>query len=191
MTRRQTEFCFQSWYNPLWMTGLKTPTNKITNNCIYYSEHKTNEWVLSKINFLVGPLEPLLATVKRRKLAWFRYVARHDSHSKTILQCTLESGQRRGLQRKCWVDNIEECTSLPMQKKKKNSSQGPPAEKKTGRGSLLNRPSCPPDDRMGQGPELNWTELNERERAERAKERGREISTRYALSCNLFFLMGK
>ena len=36
----------------------------------------------------------------------------------------------------------------------KNSSQGPHAEK-TGRGSLLNRPSCPPDDPIGQGTELN------------------------------------
>ena len=32
-------------------------------------------------------------------------------------------------------------------------SQGPPAEK-TGRGSLVNRPSCPPDDPISQGTEL-------------------------------------
>ena len=35
---------------------------------ISYSEHKTNDWVRSKINFLVGSQEPLLATVKRRNL---------------------------------------------------------------------------------------------------------------------------
>ena len=35
-------------------------------------------------------------------------------------------------------------------------SQGPPAEK-NGRGSLLNRPSCPPDESIGQGTEVNWT----------------------------------
>ena len=35
-----------------------------------------------------------------------------------------------------------------------NFSQGPPAEE-TGRGSLLNRPSSPPDDPIGQGTELN------------------------------------
>ena len=40
----------------------------------------------SKINFLVSSQEPLLATVKRRKLAWFGHVTRHDSLSKTILQ---------------------------------------------------------------------------------------------------------
>ena len=36
----------------------------------------------------------------------------------------------------------------------RNCSQGPPAEK-TGRGSLLNRPSRSPDDPVGQGTELN------------------------------------
>ena len=50
---------------------------------------------------------------KRRKLAWFEHVTRHDSLSKTILQGTLEGGQRRGRQRQCWMDNIKEWTSLP------------------------------------------------------------------------------
>ena len=35
-----------------------------------------------------------------------------------------------------------------------NCSHWPPAEK-TGRGSLLTRPSCPPDDPVGQGTELD------------------------------------
>ena len=56
--------------------------------------------VRSKINFLVGPKEPLLATVKRLKLAWFGHVTRHDGLSKTILRGTLEGGRRRGRQRK-------------------------------------------------------------------------------------------
>ena len=55
-------------------------------------EYKTNDWVLSKINFLVGLQELLLATVKRQKLAWFRHVTCHDSFYKTILQGTLEGG---------------------------------------------------------------------------------------------------
>ena len=33
---------------------------------IFYNEHKTNDWLRSKINFLLSPQEPLLATVKRR-----------------------------------------------------------------------------------------------------------------------------
>ena len=46
---------------------------------ISYLEHQANDWVRSKINCLVGPQEPFLATVKRRKLAWFVHVTRHDS----------------------------------------------------------------------------------------------------------------
>ena len=75
---------------------------------ISYLEHKTNDWVPSKINFPVVPQEPLLATVQRRKLAWFGHVTRHDSLSKTILQGTLEGGRCIGLQRKCWMNNIKE-----------------------------------------------------------------------------------
>ena len=40
-----------------------------------------------------------------------------------------------------------------------NHSKWPPAGK-TGRGSLLNCPSCSPDDQIGQGTKLNWTWCN-------------------------------
>ena len=81
---------------------------------VSYLEHKNNDWVRRKIKFLVRPQEPLLATVKRRKFTWFGHVTRHNSLSKTILQGTWEGGRRRGRQRKCWMHNIEEWTSLPM-----------------------------------------------------------------------------
>ena len=81
---------------------------------LLYLEHKTNDWVRSKINFLVGPQEPLLATVKRQKLAWLGHVTRYNSLSKTIPLVTLEAGRRRGRQRKYWMDNVKEWTSLPM-----------------------------------------------------------------------------
>ena len=42
--------------------------------CISYLEHKTNDWAQSKINFIVGLREPLLATVKKWKLVWFGHV---------------------------------------------------------------------------------------------------------------------
>ena len=81
--------------------------------CISYLQHKTNDWIRSKINFVVGSQEPLLATGTRRKLAWFGHVTRHDSLSRTVLQGTLEGGRRRGRQRKCPIYNIE-WTFLPM-----------------------------------------------------------------------------
>ncbi|GFS07612.1 5-HT4 receptor [Elysia marginata] len=56
----------------------------------------------------------LLATVKRRKLAWFGHVTRHDSLSKTILQGTVEGKRRRGRQKKAWCDNIKEWTGMAM-----------------------------------------------------------------------------
>ena len=117
--------------------------------CISYLGHKTNDWVRSKINFLGSSQEPLLATIKRQQPAWFGHVTRHDSLSKNIPQGTLKGGRRRGRQKKYWMDNIKEWTPLSIPE----LPQGPPAEK-TGRGSLLNRPSCPPDDPIGQRPEL-------------------------------------
>ena len=71
-------------------------------------EHQTNDWMHSKINFL---LEPLLAAVKRRKHA----CSSHDSLFKTILWDTLEGGRHRGQQRKCCqMEIIKEWTSLPV-----------------------------------------------------------------------------
>ena len=98
--------------------------------CIFGLEHKINNWARSKINFLVGPHKPLLATVKRRKLAWIGHVTSHNSLSKTILLGTLEvgsavvstgnagwttlgCGQHRGQSRKRCKDIIE-WTSLPI-----------------------------------------------------------------------------
>ena len=48
--------------------------------------------VRSENKFLVGPQEPLLATVRRRKLAWFERITRSDSLSKTIPQVTWRVG---------------------------------------------------------------------------------------------------
>ena len=59
-------------------------------------------------------LEPLLAIVKRQKLAWFGQVTCHDSLSKTILQDTLEGERCCGRQRKRWMENIKEWIFLPM-----------------------------------------------------------------------------
>jgi hypothetical protein len=81
---------------------------------ISYIEHRTNEYVRSKVASLVGPQEPLLATVKRRKLTWYGHVARHDGLCKTIVQGTVEGGRRRGRPRKSWLDNIKDWTEMTM-----------------------------------------------------------------------------
>ena len=68
----------------------------------------TNDWVHSTVYFLLGLQEPLLASVKRRKLAWLGHVVLHDTLSQTILQGTLGGGQRLVRQRKCWTENVKE-----------------------------------------------------------------------------------
>ena len=90
-----------------------------------FLEYKTNDWVQGKIIFLAGPREPLLATVKREKLAWFGHVTRHDSLSKIIVQGISEGGRRRDRQKKCWMDNVKEWTSLLCQ----TCSQRPPRKR--------------------------------------------------------------
>ena len=81
---------------------------------IFYLEHKTNNLERSKINLPVGLQKPLLATVRRRKLAWFGHVTSLGSPCKTNLQGTMEDGRRCGRQRKCWMDNIKEWIYPPM-----------------------------------------------------------------------------
>ena len=54
------------------------------------------------------------------------------------------------------MDNIKEWTYLSMP----DLLKGPPAEN-TGRGSVLNRPSCPPNDPISQRTELNSLQAQE------------------------------
>ena len=81
---------------------------------ISYLERKTNEFVKARFQSFVDPTEPLLAKLKRRKLQWFGHVTRHDTLSKTILQRTVEGRRKRGRQRKSWLDNVKEWTTLSM-----------------------------------------------------------------------------
>ena len=77
---------------------------------ISWQERKTNEFVRATIKKKVGKQEELLSTIKRRKMAWFGHVTRHQTLSKTILQGTVPGSRKRGRQRKQWMDNIREWT---------------------------------------------------------------------------------
>ena len=81
---------------------------------IAWYEHKTNEYVRNLVTSLAGFQEPLLAILKRRKLAWFGHVTRHDTLAKTIMQGTVEGGRRRGKQRKNWADDVKTWTAMDM-----------------------------------------------------------------------------
>ena len=70
---------------------------------ISYREHKTNEYVRQQIEVMAGKLEPLLATVKRRKMQWFGHTTRHNSLPKTVLQGTVGGGRKQGWPHKSWI----------------------------------------------------------------------------------------
>ena len=111
------------------------------------------DWVWSKINFLVGPQEPLLATVKRRTLAWFGHAVRQEASPKSSFRTPWRMGDAvvgRGNVGRTTPKRGHLC---PCQ----DSSKGPPAEK-AGRGSLLNRSSGSADDSFGQATEMNQTD---------------------------------
>ena len=103
-------------------------------------EHKTNDWVWSKVNFFLGPQEPLLATVKEMEtwhgLGMSYATAASPKPSFRALWRVGDAVVGRGNAGWTTSKTVHPC---PCQ----NCSQGPPAEK-SGRGSLLNRPSCPP-----------------------------------------------
>ena len=52
--------------------------------------------------------------MRRRKLAWFGHVTRHNSLAKTILQGSVHGQRKRGRPRKAWFDNIKEWTGQPL-----------------------------------------------------------------------------
>ena len=81
---------------------------------ISYRDHKTNEHVRQQVTIHAGKQEPLLAIVKRRKLAWYGHVSRHSTLTKAILQGTVEGKRRRGRQCKAWIDNLKEWTNQPV-----------------------------------------------------------------------------
>ncbi|GFR80155.1 endonuclease-reverse transcriptase [Elysia marginata] len=103
---------------------------------ISYKDQVTNESVREVVVAYVGPQEPLLATVKRRKLAWFGHVTRHDSLSKTILQGLVEGKRRRGRQKKAWCDNIKEWTGMAMYELVRSASDRDAWRQKTASSAL-------------------------------------------------------
>ncbi|GFR88836.1 UDP-glucuronosyltransferase 2A1-like [Elysia marginata] len=112
-------------------------TNSKRNFVIHnYRDHVTNESVRDLVVAYVDPQEPLLATVKRRKLAWFGHVTRHDSLSKTILQGTVEGKRRRGRQKKAWCDNIKEWAGMAMYELVRSASDRDAWRQKTASSAL-------------------------------------------------------
>ena len=121
---------------------------------ISYSEHKTNDWVRSKNNFFLGPQEPLLATVKSRKLAWFGHLSHHENPP---------SGHLGG-----WTTLWSAEEMLGGQHQRVNI----PAYARTAHKGLVQKrlaedfcwivPGVSSDDPVDQGTELNWVWMYEK-----------------------------
>ena len=60
---------------------------------ITYKERKINVFVHNTIIEIIGNFEPLLQTIKRRKLKWVGHISRHDNLCKTIMQGAVESSR--------------------------------------------------------------------------------------------------
>ena len=63
---------------------------------ITYQERKTNVFIRNRMIETIGNYEPLLQTIKRRKLKWFGHISRHDNLCKTFMQRAVEGSRNRG-----------------------------------------------------------------------------------------------
>ena len=63
---------------------------------------------------LLGKYEPLLQTIRRRKLKWFGHVSRHDGLCNTIMQGAVEGIRKQGRPKMNWMDNIVKWTKKDM-----------------------------------------------------------------------------
>ena len=82
--------------------------------CITYKKGKTNLFVKNKINILIGTFEPLLQTIRRRRLKWFGHTSRHNSITKTILQGMVEGSRKRGRPKRKYIDDVKELTKMEI-----------------------------------------------------------------------------
>ncbi|GFS28082.1 eukaryotic translation initiation factor 3 subunit F [Elysia marginata] len=81
---------------------------------ILHKEHITNEEVRRRIENAIGPHVDLLTIVRQQKLKWYGHTTRSSGLAKTIMQGTVNGGQRKGRQKKRWEDNIKEWTGLKL-----------------------------------------------------------------------------
>ena len=51
---------------------------------------KTNEYIKDVMISLISTYEPIVQSIRRRKLKWYGHTITHDNLSKTILQCMVD-----------------------------------------------------------------------------------------------------
>ena len=76
-----------------------------------WKEKKTNKEVLKQLGI---PKTEIVNTIKRRKLAYYGHVRRHETLQKKILEGKIEGERGRGRRRKSWIENIKEMTGASI-----------------------------------------------------------------------------
>ena len=71
-----------------------------------YQDRETNVFVCNRIIEIIGNVEPLLQTIKIRKLKWIEYISRHNNFCKTIMQGVVEGSRNQGRPKQKSIDNI-------------------------------------------------------------------------------------
>ena len=74
-----------------------------------WKERKTNSKVLKQLGLKDTEI---VITVKRRKLAYYGHIRRHNTIQKTILEGKIEGKRGRGRRRKSWIENVEETSGM-------------------------------------------------------------------------------
>ena len=79
---------------------------------IPYTEHRTNVSIREEITTIIGPREPLLITVKKRKMLFYGHTNRAGNLATTILQGSVDG--KRGRPRTTRLKNITDWTGLAI-----------------------------------------------------------------------------
>ena len=90
----------------------------------YLGHKKTNDWLQGKIKILVGTQDSLvMATVRRRKLAWSQHITRHDNFSKPSFRAhfggwAMKQSAEKMLDRQCQRVDVPAHCGQPQKKNK-------------------------------------------------------------------------
>ena len=76
-----------------------------------WKDKKKNEEVLKQLGLTETSL---VKTIKRRKLAYYGHIRRHDSLQRKILEGKIEGKRGRGRRRKSWIENIVETSGMKI-----------------------------------------------------------------------------
>ncbi|XP_071486585.1 uncharacterized protein [Diadema antillarum] len=79
---------------------------------IHWHDRRTNASVLEDIRREIGDYEPLLDTMKRRKLQWFGHVTRRPG---TLAHGRVDGRRAQGRPRRNWMNDVRRWVEKPVE----------------------------------------------------------------------------